>query len=234
MTDPAFPPLMQGLALPGDQDPFTRAAALAAGGCDGGTVLYTIQADRLGAAIVFAPEVALDQAMAMLPLCAVGFQNALGALAPPEVAVHLGWEGGIYLNGGRCGGLRATAGPAQSGVSDWLVIGLDLSLLQITEAPGDMPDVTSLYDEGCAGIDPVLLLEAWARHVMNWISRWEAEGNAALYAEWRGLVRGMDEPVASGSHSGIFLGVDERFGMLIRDGAATHLLPLTSLLEEPG
>ncbi|MDP2738655.1 MAG: P-loop NTPase [Pseudorhodobacter sp.] len=49
------------------------------------------------------PILGLIEHMSM-HVCAVGAQNALGALAPPESAVHLDWTGGIRLNGGHCGG----------------------------------------------------------------------------------------------------------------------------------
>ena len=107
-SPPSFPPLLRGEQVGGATDPFDKARALAALGCDGGTVVYNPQVDRLRAAMVFAPEVPLEQAMTMLPVCGVGFQNALGALAPPEVAVHLDWDGAIFVNGARCGGLSSS------------------------------------------------------------------------------------------------------------------------------
>ena len=48
-----------------------------------------------------------------------------------------------------------------------------------------------------------------------------------------GMLAGLGEDVARGGHEGRFLGVDERFGMLIREGATTRLRPLTDLLEGP-
>ncbi|SDW51318.1 Biotin-(acetyl-CoA carboxylase) ligase [Ruegeria halocynthiae] len=229
MSEPVFPPLLTGHPVQGGEDPFARARALAALGCDSGTVVYNIQADHLRVAIVFAPEVALQDAMAMLPLCAVGFQNALGALAPPEVAVHLGWDGLICVNGARCGTFRAAASttdPAE--VPDWLIIGWELTLLQTSEAPGNAPDVTALYEEGCADVSATNLVESWSRHMMTWLNRWQEDGNAPLHSEWMGLLRGVGEPIAQ---AGVFLGTDDRFGMLIRDGADTQLRPLTELLE---
>jgi len=131
MTEPVFPPLLTGHPVQGGEDPFERAQAMSALGCDAGTIVYNAQADRLRVAIVFAPEVPLQDAMAMLPLCAVGFQNALGALAPPEVAVHLGWDGLICVNGAKCGQFQAAASTADPDETpDWLVIGWDLALLQ--------------------------------------------------------------------------------------------------------
>lgn len=229
MSQPVFPPLLTGHPVQGGEDPFERAQAMAALGCDAGTVVYNIQADYLRAAIVFAPEVPLQDAMAMLPLCAVGFQNALGALAPPEVAVHLGWDGLICVNGARCGRLRAAASHSQPiDEPDWLVVGWDLTLMQTGDAPGQTPDVTALYDEGCAEVSPVQLVESWSRHMLTWLNRWQEDGNAPLHAEWMGLLRGVGEPLDTG---GVFLGTDERFGMLIRDGADTDLRPMTELLE---
>lgn len=232
MTEPVFPPLLTGHPVRRGEDPLDRARAMAALGCDAGTVVYNIQADRLRVAIVFAPEVALGDAMAMVPLCGVGFQNALGALAPPEVAVHLGWDGQIWVNGARCGRLRVAASTADGvAVPDWLVVAWDLALLRTGDAPGDTPDVTALYDEGCADVAPVGLVESWSRHTLTWLNRWQDEGNAPLHAEWMGLLRGVGEQATRDGMSGVFLGTDERFGMLLRTSAGTQLLPLTTLLE---
>lgn len=234
MTGPApsFPPLMAGAALEGAEDPFERGQAMAALGCDGGTVVHNVQANHLRAALILAPEVPLEDAMAMLVACGLGFQNALGALAPPEVAVHLGWDGGIFVNGAGCGGLRvaaSTAAPDQ--VPDWLVVGLEVPLIRAVAAPGEAPDITALYDEGCADVDPARLLESWARHTLVWINRWSDEGNAPLHGEWMGLLRGVGQQISRGGLTGGFLGADDRFGMLIRDGSKTHLVPMSRLLE---
>jgi biotin-(acetyl-CoA carboxylase) ligase len=162
----------------------------------------------------------------------VGFQNALGALAPPEVAVHLGWDGALYLNGARCGGLRVAASHTDPEAQpDWLVIGLTLPLWPPSEETGQTPDATALYAEGCAEVDAGNLLEAWARHTLNWINRWEDEGPRSLHAEWRGLAHGLGEERTQGDLFGSFLGVDEDFGMLLRQGDTTQLIPLTTLLE---
>ncbi|MFC3616662.1 DUF4444 domain-containing protein [Lutimaribacter marinistellae] len=228
----SFPPLLQGQPAPDGADPFERAQALAALGCDGGTIVHAIQADRLRAAVVFAPETSLDQAMAMLPLCAVGFQNALGALAPPEVAVHLSWDGQIRVNGARCGFFRAAASTREpEEIPDWLVIGWEVALMPTGAVPGETPDVTALYEEGCADLSPAGLVESWSRHMLAWLHRWEEEGNAPLHAEWMGLVQGVGEDVTREDVSGTFLGTDDRFGMLIRTADATRLVPMTELLE---
>ncbi|SFT77984.1 biotin/lipoate--protein ligase family protein [Sedimentitalea nanhaiensis] len=235
MTEaPRFPPLLRGVAAGSGEDPFEKACAMAALGCDGGTLVYSLMADRLRAALVFAPEVPLEDAMAMVPVCGVGFQNALGALAPPEVAVQLTWDGGIRVNGAGCGFLQARASRSEArAVPEWLVVGIEISLMQTETDPGANPDVTALHDEGCADMGPNYLLEGWARHTLVWINRWGDEGNASLHDQWMGLLVGVGEPIERAGVRGVFLGVDEKFGMLIRDNETTHLVPLSSLAGEP-
>ncbi len=234
MSDLVFPPMMSGLEVSGTDDPFAVACVKATMGCDAGLVVYRIDADKMSAALVFAPEVPLPDAMAMLPTCGVGFQNALGALAPPEVAVHLEWNGTIRVNGARCGRMKAMASSDDPLTTpDWLVVGFELALLPEGDNPGLTPEDTALFSEGCADVSPPQLLEAWARHSFNWIARWEDEGTKPVHAEWRGLAHGIGEDVTQNEQSGTFLGVDEQFGMLLRDAETTHLIPLTTLLETP-
>lgn len=238
MTDqaPSFPPLFTGQPVDAPADPFAKAIAEATLGCDSGLIVYAPGGDSLRAAMVFAPEQPLDTAMAVFPACGVGFQNALGALAPPEVAVHLSWQGAIYVNGARCGQLRVAASDRDGDIEpNWIVVGLELPLLPLDpDAPGATPERTSLFEEGCVDVDPVHLLEAWARHTLIWISRLEDDGARSLHTEWRGLARDVGEAVSvtldGASHAGTFLGVDEHFGMLLRAGSETTVLPLRKIL----
>lgn len=230
--DITFPPLMWGEEAP--DSAFDHAVMRATLGCDAGLISYKLGAAQMEAALVFAPEVPLSKAIAMLPLCGVGFQNALGALAPPEVAVHLDWWGGIRVNGARCGRFRAMASETEpTAVPDWLAVGFTLPLIPASEDTGLTPDETALFAEGCADVSPPTLLESWSRHTLNWLNRWEHEGSASLHSEWRGLAEGIGEETENQSLTGTFLGVDEEFGMLLRDTETTHLIPLTTVLENP-
>ncbi|MGY9028722.1 MAG: DUF4444 domain-containing protein [Rhodobacterales bacterium] len=232
MNTPSFPPLFSGLAVEGQVDPFDKACAEAARGCDAGLVVHDLGANLLRAALVFAPDVELVDAMAMLPLCGVGFQNALGALGPPEVAVHLEWAGGLRINGASCGTLRVAASSSNPKAEpDWMVIGLELPLWPETDTPGDIPEQTALYAEGCADVNAMELLESWVKHTLVGINTWTEDGVKALHKDWRGLSHGIGEDITMNEISGTFLGVDEQFGMLIRAADTTHLVPLTYLLE---
>ncbi|MGI9369461.1 MAG: DUF4444 domain-containing protein, partial [Ruegeria sp.] len=91
---------------------------------------------------------------------------------------------------------------------------------------------TALYDEGCADVSPLNLVESWSRHMLTWLNRWEEDGNAPLHNEWMGLLQNVGEAIEKKGQSGVFVGTDERFGMLIRDDKETHLMPLFTLLGE--
>ena len=226
-----FPPLLWGEVA--TDEALGHAARRAALGCDAGLVSYILAPDRVEAALVFAPEVPLARAMTMLPLCGVALQNALGALAPPEVAVHLEWAGGIRVNGASCGQfqvLAASTDPAE--VPQWLVVGWTIPLMPSSEDTGFTPDQTALFSEGCADLSPPQLVESWARHALNWITRWEDEGPRGLATDWRALAHGIGEDIEIMGRSGTYLGVDEDFGMLLRTGDDTQLIPLTALLGD--
>lgn len=232
MSEATFPPLFSGQQVTGAIDPFDKACAEAVKGCDAGLVVYNLGANMLRAAMIFAPDVPLGEAMAMLPVCGVGFQNALGALAPPEVGVHLDWDGGLRVNGATCGRLRVAAShndPLDE--PHWLIVGLELPLWPESDDPGATPDVTTLYAEGCAEVNARDLLESWVKHTLVGINTWSEDGASALHKEWRGLAQGIGEEIEMDGKSGTYLGVDEHFGLLIRDAETTHLVPLTHLLE---
>jgi biotin-(acetyl-CoA carboxylase) ligase len=236
--DPSFPPLFQAQEVSGPVDPFDKARAMASLGCDAGVLVYSITSDRLRAAIVFAPEIPLKQAMQAFCACATGFQNAFGALAPPEVAMHLTWEGEIMINGATCGQLQAAASDdAANSVPDWLVIGLEVWLIpQREDEPGNTPHLTSLYMEGCADVSPLELLEGWARHSLVWVNELIVGDAAALHGEWRELLHGVGSDltldVAGQTKTGTFLGTDADFSLLLRTETDTCLIPLTNVLKQ--
>ena len=232
MTTPQFPPLFTGQDAQGG-DPFALAIATADVGCYAGLVIFDLASDRLRAAIVFAPDLTLADAAVILPICGVGLQNAIGALGPPEVSVNFGWDGIVYVNGGRCGALRMAASGAPDVEPDWLVIDLTLSLWPESDETGLQPDQTALYAEGCAEIDAISLLEAWVRHTLVGINTWSDSGTAQIHREWQGLAHGLEGEVTAGNLTGTYVGLDDRLGLLLKIDETTTLIPLTTNLTRP-
>lgn len=228
---PSFPPLLRGEATPAGMDPFAKAVAAAALGADPGLVTWTPNPAALDAALVLAPEAPLERAVSVTFAVALGLADALGALAPPEVAVHFVWPGTVKVNGGDCGRLRAAASTADPAAEpDWLVVGVHVDyLMPNMDEPGRNPEQTCLAEEGCIDVTPPRLIESWSRHTLVWINRWLDDGLRPVHDAWRARAWGLGEPLPGG---GIFLGLDELGGMLVRDGPATELRPLTAMLED--
>ncbi len=231
---PDLPPLLRGEAA---DDPMAAAIAAARGGTDPGLVTHRIRPDRLTAALVLAPELPLGEAMAAVLAAANGFGDAFGALAPSEVGCEFDWPGGFRINGAACGGLRAAASTGDPAAEpDWMVIGLDVPFFaEAGEEPGLDPDRTTLWEEGCAEIAPVRLLESWSRHSLVWLHELVDAGPARLHRDWTGRAASIGEAVTLSlggeRHEGVFQGMDERGGMLLKTAAGTRLLPLTLMLE---
>lgn len=229
--EPTFPPLLKGEEAPRGQDPFAKAVALAALGTEAGRIVWTRDPSRLDAALVLAPEEPLERAVGIVFAVALGLGDALGALAPPEVAVHYVWPGGIKVNAADCGQLRAAAATSDpKAVPDWLVVGATMPYLPPEDSePGAHPDRTALALEGCGEVTPMRLLDSFARHTLVWINRFVEDGMAPLHAAWRERAWGMGEPAAGG----LFVGLDENGGQLLKTASGTALRPLTELLERP-
>ncbi|HUF86169.1 MAG TPA: biotin/lipoate--protein ligase family protein [Thermohalobaculum sp.] len=228
---PTFPPLMRGDETPPGMDPFAKAVAQAALGADPGLVTWSCDEAVMRAALVLAPEVPLARAMAASFAVALGLGDAIGALAPPEVAVHYVWPRIVKVNGGDCGQLRAAASTADPAAEpDWLVVGVHVDyLLSDRDEPGRAPEQTCLVEEGCIEVRPYRLLESWSRHTLVWINRWLDDGFPPLHDAWRARAWRMGEALPGG---GLFVGLDELGGMLVRKGQTTQIRPLTSMLED--
>lgn len=240
-AEPSFPPLMTGVRLAAGVDPLAKAVAAADGpdGVAGGTVFWADREDRLEAALALAPETALNAAMAMLFAAANGLGDALGALAPPEVAVTWEWPDLVKVNGAECGAFRVDAATRDpSATPNWLVVAVSVHVAASAAAePGVDPTVTALAEEGCAEIGRTRLLESWSRHTLVWINRWLEDGFRPIHDAWVARVERRGEPVAftfgGQTRRGVFLGLDEAGGMLLKTESGTESLPLTGLLGHP-
>lgn len=228
---PIFPPLLRGEELASGIDPFARAVAAAALGAEPGLVTWVRDPLAMRAAIVLAPEEPLERAVGAVFAVALGLGDAIGALAPPEVAVHYVWPDLLKVNGGICGYLRAAAASRDpAAVPEWLVVGVEAAYARGDDAePGRNPAYTVLVEEGCAEVTPLRLLESWSRHMLVWIHRLMADGFAPLHAAWCERAWGLGEEIEDGVR---FIGLDEHGGMILRRGAATELRPLTAMLED--
>ena len=227
-----FPPLLTGIAVAGD--PFEAAKASVAAEVEPGAVFYGTDPGRMQTAIVLAPEEPLESALRVSFAISLGLNDALGALAPPEVGVHLVWPDRIKVNGAFCGTMTFAASTDNPQVEpDWLIVGIEIPVVLPGDSePGHDPDRTSLYEEGCGDLMLPDLIEAWGRHMMNWLHIYLTDGFEPLHREWRAKADGLGEPITY-PEAGTFIGLDEWGGMILKSDDATRMLPLSRFLETP-
>jgi len=229
---PSFPPLLRGASVPAQADPFLKAIAAATQGTDPGLILWSEDVAHFRLAIVLAPEMPLERAMGAIFAAQLGFADSLGALAPPEIAVEFGWPNQIKINGARCGKLRYGASTTiATDEPDWLVIGIDVPMLpDATREPGETPDQTSLYEEGCAELKAPDLIESWSRHMLFWLNSFMDDGLEPLHRAWSGKCDTLGKPVDIPA-KGLFMGLDDMGNMLLRNDKNNRILPLCDFLE---
>ena len=209
-----LPPLLVGHRLGPGRDAFARAVSRARDGRLGaGDLVWIDAADRLEAALVMEPEVPRERCAEMVPLVAVAFGDALGAIAPPEIAVTYLWPDRLLVNGAEAGRLRLAL--AEGSPPAWLVIGLTVAIRPDANDPAGEPGRdatrTNLWDEGCGDLGTRDLLAATARHTVATLHGWEEDGFGPIHRNWTG--RHADEED--------FVALDDHGNALVREGGAT-------------
>jgi len=234
---PSFPPLLVGHKVTAQSDPMLRAVSRAAKGEFGaGDLVWADDPHWLRFALVLEPEVGREHCAEMLFAAMVAFGDALGALAPPEVAVTYGWPSLIYLNDASVGSADLRISETETdGIPDWLAVGLTIhhSPDGRGREAGYEPERTTLWDEGCGMISNIRLLEAVARHLVNAIHTWSEEGFADLHRHWwqrRNESRPLAENAVAGD-PGRLIGLDENGNALVSGNGATVSVPVLDALE---
>lgn len=228
---PQFPPLLTGEVVARHTDPFDKAVSRAIAGVDSGTIFYSEATDILRAALVLAPETPLEDAIQAVYVAQVGLAESLGALAPPEVPVHFVWPDRIKVNGAVCGQVRFAADVSDPKAEpNWLVIGIEVPFTYAGSDPGENPNRTCLHEEGCVDITPMGLLESWSKHTLLWLTYFMDSGFQRVHDEWRPRCDSLGETIEE-PKPGVFVGLDEKGRMLLRQGVMTEVVSLTEFAE---
>lgn len=186
MALPSLPPAFQLVGLDREVPAFERAVRAAPRGIEDGTVYWCDRPDRLDLALVLEPEAPAAATLEAVHVLVVAACEALAELLPPAVPVACAWPGDLILDGARVGGVRAALAPTSDAASrpPWLVLGLCVQLDPLDDAPGALPDRTTLADQGAGDVTAVALLEAVTRYFLLWTSRWLEDGPGGVRAAW--------------------------------------------------
>jgi len=231
-TPPQLPPLLTATEVPANQDLLAKAVAVAPT-TEVGTVFYAADPTVMKLAIRLEPEVPLRQAGQMLFAMMLGLGDAVGALAPPEVAVTYQMPGYLLLNRGRAGVVRLVADPVAGpdDVPGWMIVMAELWLNKPVEtvfrqAGAETVEFTNLAEEGGGHISRTRLVESCCRHFLVAVNRWQDDGFRPIYDGWMQRLDAQMPIAFLAPESGEWLGLDEDGGVLVSlDGKPVSVLP---------
>jgi len=218
-TAPDFPPAFDVVALPSDHVASSpavchavhHASDMAAHGAGAGTLIWTKRRDVLDVAVILEPEMELRRAWPVALVTMLALADALGTVGPPEKPVGFVWPDQVRVDGAGVGGvqLRAAPGSVADRIPDWMVTGAAVRLRfpEGIDAPGYIPNRTSLFEEGFGEVEPSTLAASFARHLLHWIGRWLEEGGGPVAEHW------LAHAVREGDGD---LGLDPETGDLLR------------------
>jgi len=208
-------------------------------GADPGALLCAAREDVLDCAIVLHPEMPLGQAKLALYVGALGLGAAVGAVAPPMMDVTYHWPNRIDAIMGSVAEidliLPDSAEPES--VPDWLAVRVTAVIgpLPVDGMRQDFPR-TSLRDDGCVDMTVAELLEAFSRHFLTWINRWQDDGFEPVRALWLRHAPDHGETIeieVEGKQvSGVFQGIDDDGALVLGQGESTLRVALDAALGE--
>lgn len=175
-----LPPVFQAEHVAADA--FTAARGMAVAGGEAGTLVVADLgpvAARLELAVILEPDRPAADCFAALPIAMLAMADALAALGPPMKPIGFTWPDRLLLDGAELGRARlALPKPSPEPHPAWLVVGIDLQrqFADDTTEPGRTPDRTALLEEGFGEVTPTEIVEAFARHLLLWVDRWQSQG----------------------------------------------------------
>lgn len=182
--EPVLPPGFSLVTLRESGDAFEHARTIAdeAGAA---TLVWVRRFDIVEFAVVLEPDAILAEARLAHYLAMNALADALAIHSPPERPVLFRWPDALTYDLGLIGGGRLAwpADCSEKQVPDWLVFG---AMVRATTMSPFQPGQTGvgMAEEGFEEVDAVDLIEAFARHLMLGVSRWQAEGAKPTVRRW--------------------------------------------------
>ncbi|MDG1466325.1 MAG: biotin/lipoate--protein ligase family protein [Alphaproteobacteria bacterium] len=234
---PLLPPILTPIPVVNGIDVFAKAIAVA-GKSETGTVLYSENPEYVEVAIILSPEIPKIKCNQMLYIMMVASGDAIGALAPPEVAVTYAFPGFIFLNRGEAGLVKVEIAPTNDdqSIPDWMVVGLKLRLnnnIEINENEINA-DVTSLADEGGGYVSRTRAIESLSRHFLAWVSQWEDEGFKPVTEVWNKRREETKVVTLKSGQEVSWVGLDENGLAIVKSNAQEVFLSPIDIIEQFG
>ena len=233
---PTFPPLLNGIGIAADEYPSDWVVSrLVKQQHSAGDFIWSETSDKMRFALVLEPEVKRPRCAEMIYVAMLAFGDAAGAIIPPEIAITYQWPNVIQMNEGNIGFAELIVSDEhENDVPDWMVLSVEISLTPsfIDQNPGENYDYTTLWDEGCADITGIELLESTSRHLVNVIHTWSEDGFKPIHEQWCGRLNKTNAiaPSLNGKDK-TFVGIDEVGNGLLRIDGKTRSIAVLAALD---
>src|SRR5436190_24278785 len=141
-NDPVLPPLYTAIRLSAQLGSPRAALLHKAGNLPEGTLLWSDANGRLAPPLLLDSETSFQECAPVALVAVVALGDAIGALAPPVVAVTNAWPDRIEVNGALVGGAALHALPGARLLLEGEVLGSSAAEYE----PGEKPKFTSLHE----------------------------------------------------------------------------------------
>ncbi len=223
-----------------------EAKALAQSGAEAGTVVWA-QSQAAGKGrhgrVWDSPPGNLYLSIVQRPKCppadapqlgfvtGVALADALGRLT--DVPAALKWPNDLMINGRKASGILLESAADAEGRLAWVVIGTGVN---VALSPADLPEVTSLREEG-ADLAVADLLTAFLDRFFWYAGQWQEHGFQAIRERWMAfaLPEGSDMRVRlpSGELFGRFSGIDERGSLMLETSGGARRIDMGDVFPLP-
>jgi biotin-(acetyl-CoA carboxylase) ligase len=193
-----------------------------------GTLVFVGRFDLAEFAVILEPEEPLVAARRAFYAGMIALGDALAAAAPPEKPLVIEWPDAIQVDGGLVGGgqLAWPEDADEQAVPEWLVFGAAIRTVSMSERDvGLYPLATTLEEEGFLDAGSEHLAEAFARHLMTALDRWQERGFAAIAIDYASKLK---------RESGLRREIDEQGDLrILRGGKLVERRRLLPALKNP-
>jgi BirA family biotin operon repressor/biotin-[acetyl-CoA-carboxylase] ligase len=161
----------------------------------------------------------------------VALADALATLS--DIPVALKWPNDLMINGKKASGILLESAADGDGRLAWVIIGVGVN---VELSPQELPDVTSLHEEG-ALISVETLLGTFLERLFRHIDQWRTHGFEPIRERWLSfaLPTGTDMRVRlpDGEVFGRFSGIDERGSLLLETDGGSQRIDMGDVFPLP-
>ncbi len=186
-------------------------------------------AGGLYAGLVLRPDEIAAEAVQLGVVGVVALGSAIAEHVLPLTELHFRWPNDLLLRQGKVASIQMRWSAAESGTTDWLVLGINVNVSPPPSLLGH--DAASVQEDGECAVGAGQLLSSFARQFLIWVDRWANDGFESVRKAWQQRMVGVGEAfevAAAGSrHTGRLLDIAADGGLLLGHGDIVDRISLT-------